>query len=199
MLDDGRLMDENNREVSFTNSYIVLTTNAGSEIYKTISQYNVDDAGSGVMMKKYNKLIRDSISGTTGDNRFPPELLGRIDSIVPFQPLSENTMKDIVKMKLTKLKKEVKAKHNVDLKMSPKIIQYLVEDNLDTSSDSGGARIVMSKLESEVTTAIARFINANPNELVVGVTVEGEMASDNKLKLESAAYIKVAAVRKAKR
>lgn len=47
VLDDGRLTDDNSREVSFLNTYVVLTTNAGAEIYKTIAQYEVDDTGSG--------------------------------------------------------------------------------------------------------------------------------------------------------
>lgn len=193
VLDDGRLVDVNNREVSFVNAYLILTTNAGSEIYKNIAQYNVDDTGSGEQMKRYHKLIRTSISSTTGNNRFPPELLGRIDAIVPFQPLSESTMKQIVKMKLYKLRDEVRAKHGVDLKLQKTIIRYLVEDNLDTDSNSGGARNVVSKLESEVTTAVSRFINANPNVHTVGVSVRGELASDHKNKLASEAYIDVVA------
>ncbi|BAS11905.1 ATP-dependent Clp protease ATP-binding subunit ClpA [Arthrobacter sp. Hiyo8] len=39
VLDDGRLTDDNNRQVSFLNTYIVLTTNAASEVYKTIADY----------------------------------------------------------------------------------------------------------------------------------------------------------------
>lgn len=191
VLDDGRLMDENNREVVFTNCYIIMTTNAGSEIYKTISQYNVDDDGSGVQMKKYNKVIRESITSTTGDNRFPPELLGRIDCIVPFQPLSEATMKRIVFKKLKELQASVQHTHNVKLRISEQVVQYLVEDNLDTNSDSGGARSVISKLESEVTTAVAKYINAHPNVLVVNVLVQGEMSSGNKYKLNSDAHIVV--------
>lgn len=193
VLDDGRLMDENNREVSFLNTYIVLTTNAGSEIYKTLSQYATDDSGSGKEMKKYDKLIRQSISSTTGSNRFPPELLGRIDTIVPFQPLSEATQKKIAKNKLDKLVKEVSIKHDVELSYDPKVIRYLVEDGLDSDSDSGGARRVISKLETEVTTAVARFINKYPNAYRIQIIVEGELAADNKTKLESEAYISIRA------
>lgn len=189
VLDDGRLTDENNREVSFVNSYIILTTNAGSEIYRNISQYNVDDSGSGVQMKKYDKLIRKSISATTGDNRFPPELLGRIDCIVPFQPLSESTMKNIVAMRLRMLKNEIRQKHNVSVQFESRIIRYLVEDNLDTNSDSGGARAVMSKLESEITTNIARYINSHPKVVEIGVCVDGEMTSENKQNLISDASV----------
>lgn len=191
VLDDGRLIDENNREVSFINSYIIMTTNAGSEIYRNISQYNVDDTGSGSQIKKYNKLIRTSISSTTGDNKFPPELLGRIDVIVPFQPLSETTMKQIAVKKLKQLSDEVRYKHGVRVNFDSKIIQYLVEENLDTDSDSGGARAVVSKLDSEVTTAIARYINSHPTEIDIKVCVEGKLASDNKNQLLSEAYIAV--------
>lgn len=191
VLDDGRLSDQNGRETPFINSYIILTTNAGSEIYKTIAQYNVDDEGSGKIMKKYDALIRRSLSSTTGTNQFPPELLGRIDAIIPFQPLSRETQKSIVKMKLQKLKNEIMAKHGATLKVSTKVIDYLVEDNLSTDSDSGGARRVMSKLESELTTAIARYINQHPDISVVTADVEGQMAFENKDQLESEAYIRV--------
>lgn len=191
VLDDGRLSDANGRQVSFTNCYIVMTTNAGSEIFKTIAQYNADDTGSGEKMKDYNKLIRSSIADTTGENRFPPELLGRIDCIVPFQPLSEQTMSSIVKMKLLALKENVKHKHNVNVAISPDVIDYLVKDNLDIDADAGGARAVMAKLESEVTTALARYINAHPDVRDIKVRIGGEMAFKNVGMLKSKAYVVV--------
>jgi ATPases with chaperone activity, ATP-binding subunit len=191
VLDDGRLMDENNREVVFTNAYIILTTNAGSEIYESIAQYASDDSGSGLQMKKYEKNIRDSIAGTTGDNRFPPELLGRIDCIIPFQPLSEATQMNIVRSKLDKLCKEVKSKHNIDVAIHNKVVDYLVKDNLDTEASAGGARAAINKMNSEVTSKVARFINAHPDVKEIIVNVEGDMAFENKNQLESRAYITV--------
>lgn len=193
VLDDGRLTNRNNREVSFTNCYIIITTNAGSEIYKTISQYGSSDEGSAKMAKQYDKLIRRSLTQTSEDNKFPPELIGRIDVLVPFQPLSRNTMKAIVEMKLKKLKKMVMDRHGVDVRIDKRVIDYLVEDNLSTDSDSGGARVVVSKLESEVTTEVARFLNENEFVRRIAVKVEGQMAIENKNKLESEAYIKVLA------
>lgn len=193
VLDDGRLTNRNNREISFTNCYIVLTTNAGSEIYKTIAQYGASDEGSERIAKKYDSLIRRSLSETSGDNRFPPELIGRIDVMVPFQPLSRATMGNIVKMKLRKLKDQVRSRHGVELVINKDVIRYLVDDNLSTDSDAGGARVVMSKLESEVTTNVARFINEHPFVSRIGVKVDGDMAIDNKNQLESRAYIKVLA------
>lgn len=194
VLDDGRLSDINNREVSFQNAYIIMTTNAGSEIYKIIAQYSVDDIGSGRKIKEYDKAIRSSISMTTGDKsgvKFPPEFLGRIDTIVPFQPLSEKTQMVIVENRLKRLMREVKQKHNVNLKITKDVIEYIVKDNLDTDSDSGGARIIMHKLESELIAELARFINMYPLIKNVGVTVEGATAFNDKNRLKSEAYIKI--------
>lgn len=191
VIDDGRLNDRNGRETSFVNAYIILTTNAGTEIYKKIAQYNESDTGGGESMKDYNALIRRSLSETTGDNRFPPELLGRIDVIVPFQPLSENTMRRIAKMKLKALRDEVMRKHNVDLKVEKSVIDYLVLDNLSTDSDTGGARVIASKLEAEVTTEVAKYINAHPDHNIVGVKVEGDAAYANKNKRVSDARVVV--------
>lgn len=194
VLDDGRLTDENNRQVSFVNAYIIITTNAGSEVFKNIAQYEVDDSGSGKQMQKYMKLIRTSITSTSGSNKFPPELLGRIDAIIPFQPLSEATQVRIVETKLRQLSAQVRDKHNIDLQISKRVIDYLVKDNLDTDSDSGGARAVISKLNDEVTAAVSTFINANPEVQKVGVYVEGKMAWEDKSMLESKAKISVRAM-----
>lgn len=196
VLDDGRLIDENGRVVSFLNCYIVMTTNAGSTIYKQIAQYSVDDTGSGKQMRKYDKLIREAIIKGNGDNKFPPELLGRIDCIVPFQPLSEDTMRRIALMNFRRMANEVKQKHGVVIKREggkddDRVIRYLVEDTMDTDSDSGGARAVMSKLESEVVVPIASFINAHPDVKYVLVRVEGQLVRDNKNIRESDAHIVV--------
>lgn len=194
VLDDGRLIDENNREVTFKNAYVIMTTNAGSEIYNNISHYASSDTGDGMKIKKYNKLIRRSIQETTGDNRFPPELLGRIDCLVPFQPLSINTMKRIAETKLNKMRKQVADKHGIHVDVHNDVVRYLVEDNLDADAQSGGARAVVSKMESEVVMEVARYVNLHKDVSSIVVNVEGEMACDNKHKLESDAHIVINAV-----
>ncbi|MGI8306953.1 AAA family ATPase [Saccharopolyspora hattusasensis] len=195
VLDDGRLSDDNNREVSFLNTYIVLTTNAGSEIYKTIAQYAEDDTGSGKQLEEYKKLIRRSISDTSAGNRFPPELLGRIDTIVPFQPLSLATQEKIVRNKLRQMIQEVLVKHNVRTTVDKKVLQYLVEDKGDTDSDAGGARVAVAKMTEEVTTAVATFINEHSSERRIRIDVVGDLVSDDKGLLRSDAHVEVSAVR----
>ena len=194
VLDDGRLTDDNNRQVSFLNTYIVLTTNAASEVYKTIADFAPDDTGSGKELMEYEKLIRRSITKTQADNRFPPELLGRIDAIVPFQPLSLATQKTIVKNKLRELVQEVHVKHNVRVTINPRVLQYLIEDRGDTDSDAGGARAAVARLTSEVTTEVATFINQFPAERRIGIDIQGEMVSDRKDLRTSDAHVVVFAM-----
>ena len=191
VLDDARLTDRNGRVVTFNNAYIVLTTNAGSEIYRDIAQYESSDTGEGDFLQRYGKLIRRSLSATTGDNRFPPELLGRIDCIVPFQPLSEETMRKIAVSTLGDVKRELWKKHRCVLKVDSKVIQYVVEDSLDTDSDAGGARAVKSKIEGEVVCAVARFVNMHPEANTVNVTIKGVLASDDKFKVRNDAHVVV--------
>ena len=191
VLDDGRLTDDHGRVVTFANTYIVMTTNAGSEIYKTIARYESSDTGSGEFVSRYEALIRRSLVETSGADKFPPELLGRIDAIVPFQPLSDNTMRRIVEMKLTKIRQRVVERHGVDVKFTRDVVEYLVLDRMTTDSDAGGARGIMSKLDSEVTCAIARYLNENAGAKKLRVHVVGEMANKDKHRLVSSAHIAV--------
>lgn len=195
ILDDGRLSDDNGRQVSFLNAYIIMTTNAGSEIFSTIAQYNVDDTGEGKDLIKRMREIRNSISTTQGDNRFPPELLGRIDAIVPFQPLSRSTQESIVKNKMRAMRDEVMRLHGVKVEIHPDVLQYLIEDKGETDSDAGGARTAVARMTTDVTTQIAEFINKYPRERAIGVSVEGDMVSNDKNLLESDAHIVVRALR----
>lgn len=195
VLDDGRLMDDNRREVSFRNTYIVLTTNAGAKIYQKIEQYESDDTGSGKALSDYAALIRSSITETTGANRFPPELLGRIDAIVPFQPLSRATQRKIVENKLKAMIKDVRVKHDVEVVPAKKVVQYLVEDKGETDTEAGGARNAVKKVTDEVITAVATFINAHPQERRLRVDVVGELVSDHKDMRVSDAHLEVSAMR----
>lgn len=194
VLADGRLVDANNREVTFRNAYIILTTNAGSEIYKQIARFESDDTGSGKEMLKYDDLIRKSLSETTGDNRFPPELLGRVDVIVPFQPLSEATQERIVKRKLSWLTQRVLQLHGVRVSFFENVVPFIIQERLSTESDSGGARKVLSIVEDHVVSKLAKYINEHPEDKNLGVWVDGETRYENKHVLKGTAEVRVARI-----
>lgn len=198
VLDDGRISDDFNRQVSFLNCYIVLTSNAGAEIFENLSKYSPDDEGSGEAFDDMMSQLRTSITTTTGDNRFPPEFLGRIDQIVPFQPLSRETQRKIVYNKMAEMRQRVMRKHGVSLDFHPRVLQFIVDDQADTSSKAGGARRAINLLNNEVMVRVAEFINKYASAHTKGrkvthiiVTVQGEMWTDSETRRESSAYIEV--------
>lgn len=190
VLDDGRLSDKDGRQVSFLNTYIVLTTNAGSEIYRTIGEYNADDHGSEASMREYEKVIEESIKSTDG-GKFPPELLGRIDAIVPFQPLSRPTLRKIMMKKLGALKADVKRKHGIDLTIDKRVVDFLVEDESRSDSDAGGARDMVRRMQRYLSTEVAAFINEHPEERVIAAKIDGTLRSEDVNILKSDARVVV--------
>lgn len=190
VLDDGRLTDENGRVVPFVNCYIFMTTNAGSEIYRKIGSYEESDTGDGSFIGRYDRLIREALVSESG-NKFPPELLGRIDAVVPFQPLSKETMRRICKIHLKELRDELLRKHGVSCDFKKDVITFLVDESSVRDSDAGGARQVMAKLNAEVTCAVARFINAHPTVKDIVVWIDGKMAVEDKFTLEGTARVRV--------
>ncbi len=191
VLDDGRLSDDHGRQVSFLNCHFVLTTNAGAEIFNTIGAYERDDRGSGAPMRKRMREIRRALSSTQSDNRFPPELLGRIDAIVPFQPLSLETLRRIVLGKLRHLRDEVHRKHQAELSFDQRLIGFLVDDRVDTDTNAGGARAAIGLLTAEVAVPVATFLNAHPGVSKVRVWVDGTLRSEDKHLLDSSAVVRV--------
>ena len=194
--DDARLINRHNREVSFKNCYILITTNAGAEIYETVAHYMKSDTGEnnkGLM--KLMPIIKESLRTTMGENKFPPELLGRLTAIVPFQPLSENTKYKIATAKVKKLQKLVYDKHGVTLQVHKRVLDYIIKDNLSDDANDGGGRSVINKLDTEVTTEISRFINQYPQIKYIRVSVKGELASETKFSKESKGEIVVESYR----
>lgn len=190
VLDDARLTNRLGREVSFVNCYIVITTNAGAEIFKNVSQYNVDDTGSGKKMMEYMRLIKDSLT-SVGGSKFPPELLGRIDAVVPFQPLSEATMLAIVRRKLKEAADDMWRKHGVAVYIDKQVAEYLVREGRNTDSDAGGARAVAQRMDTEVVSAMSRYVNTHPDDRKLQVSVAGTPAYLDKSLRVSDAHITV--------
>lgn len=190
VLDDGRLSDDNGRVVSFLDCYIIMTTNAGSEVFETIGAYAADDTGSGADLEDFLKTIENAIK----KKDFPPELLGRLDRIIPFQPLSDATKRKILQRGLTSLRTMVMEKHGVLLGIHDRVIEYLAVDVGDDDVHGGGARESMRALQDRVTVEVAKFINANPDAKRLLLTIEGHMRAEDPSLRNSRAWPKVEAV-----
>jgi ATP-dependent Clp protease ATP-binding subunit ClpC len=126
ILDEGHLTDSFGRKVNFTNTIVIMTSNVGAK--------KVSDFGAGVgfetsssQQQKYE--VRKSIIQKALKQQFNPEFLNRIDDIILFNALNEETLKKIIHIEMGKLNKRLTEK-NYLVKVDDTVINRLFELNL---------------------------------------------------------------------
>ena len=212
VLDDGRLSDQNDRVVNFTNCYIILTTNGGAEIFHTMGRF--DQSGRSHSAIDDQKWLDDNLSQIQRSlketsSSFPPELLGRVGrGIIPFRTLTVETKYHILRQYMASLVARFHTVHGIDVFWqtddfsSPqsadisnnRVERFLLSDQLDTADASaGGGREVKGVFDSMVLSKISAFVNENPESRACFVRVTGVMRAENKLSRESNAYVEVTA------
>ena len=183
ILDDGRLVDANDRVVNFSNAYIFGTSNLGSEIFESASQY-------GSKSRSYERNVKKSITETSKDGGFPPELVNRFDTIVPFNSLSRETMIKLLYAKARKLLNKFYKQHGVKVFIGPRVLdQYLGHDILDDDTEAGAGRQVNRVLRDYITKPVSTYIYYHPKERNIHVELSGETVYGNKGIIDSTAEI----------
>ncbi|NLY43139.1 MAG: ATP-dependent Clp protease ATP-binding subunit [Clostridiaceae bacterium] len=119
ILEDGRITDSHGKTVSFENTVIVMTSNAGSDI-KTGNLGFLSDSNK--EMESKTKSILKEI--------FRPEFLNRVDEIIVFHPLSKAEMIDIIGLMLNELAEELKEK-DVTLEVSENTKNHIYKKGYD--------------------------------------------------------------------
>ena len=164
VLDDGKLTDSQGNSVSFSNTIIIMTSNAGSNI-------NHNSIGFGGQTINKSKII-DSLKEV-----FRPEFLNRVDEIVSFDPLTKEQLLEIVDLML---KDTIKALSDKDIKInvSDNAKNFLLEKGTDIKF---GARPLRR--------AIQRYLDDELSEMILrGNLVDGKTiivdTNENNLKFE---------------
>ena len=119
VLDDGRLTDSQGNTVSFENTIIIMTSNAGSNL-------NTNSIGFGGGQVN-NNAIQNALKET-----FRPEFLNRVDEIVIFSSLSIDELMQIVDLMLNDTKKALEDK-NITLEVTDSAKKYLLDKGTDTN------------------------------------------------------------------
>lgn len=206
VLDDAQLSDRYGREVSFKNSMIVLTTNAAKEVYKKFNQshaivseqaqaeaekqkrikmsnQNTDQIDS--ELKDYQELIYDSLAS---NDAFPSELLGRIDSVVPFDPLQRPERVAIAKIQLEKFKKKLLQQRGVRIHYDSDVIKLIVDQDVSNDTDAGGGRDIVRQINSKIIVPTAKFVVFNSNYRDIAVDIRGRFKANDVSLLHGDAY-----------
>ena len=157
VLDDGRLTDSQGNTVSFENTIIIMTSNAGSNL-------NTNSIGFGGEQIN-NNAIMNALKDT-----FRPEFLNRVDEIVTFKQLSTNELVKIVDLMLDDTRKSLKDK-DIIMNISEDAKKFLLEKGTDIKYGARPLRRAIQRyLEDELSDMILKgeLINGN----TVNVTVE---------------------------
>ena len=167
VFDDGRLTDGHGRTVDFSNTVVIMTSNAGASDssaaglgFDTSSQVGVEPrtTARGVPVK-YERAMSDA---------FRPEFLNRIDDVVVFDPLTRDQVERILHKMLGELESQL-ADHDVVLEITDVAVGWLVDKGFDATM---GARPMQR--------AITRFV-ASP--LTHGM-LKGEIADGSRVLIE---------------
>ena len=156
VLDDGKLTDSQGNTVSFSNTIIIMTSNAGSNL-------NTNSIGFGNKTVDKDKII-DNLKEV-----FRPEFLNRIDEIISFDPLTKDQLLQIVDLML---KDTIKALNEKDIKtdISKKAKNFILEKGTDVKF---GARPLRR--------AIQRYIEDELSEMIL----KGELLDGQTVKIDS--------------
>ena len=144
VLDDGRLTDNQGNTVSFENTIIIMTSNAGSNL-------NTNSIGfGGTNIGNKNKIL-DALKTS-----FRPEFLNRVDEIVVFESLNKEQLLQIVDLMLQDTKKALDDK-DISLDITKEAKEFLLEKGTDLKYGARPLRRAIQRyIEDELSDKILR-------------------------------------------
>ena len=159
ILDEGRINDSQGRSVSFENTVIVMTSNAGSTDRDTGVGFNKTD--SDIAKDKAMKALRDFLR---------PEFLGRIDEIVVFNPLTEENFAGIAGLMLDEMKSPLEEKH-ISLRYTNEALKTIAHK---AYGQKLGARDIRRVIRNEVEDKIAELLIDKGEGAVSAVAISAD-------------------------
>ncbi len=161
ILDEGRLTDNLGRTVSFNNTIIIATSNAGSEFIREMFK-------SGALENMKDKLLEKLLQSGT----FKPELLNRFDDVIVFHPLTQEEASQVAKIFLEEIVEKTKEKQ-ILLTFDSAVCDYIAKN---AYSVEFGARNISRFIEQSVENQLSKLILSH--DLISGekghITIEND-------------------------
>ena len=160
VLDDGRLTDSQGNTVSFENTIIIMTSNAGSNLNtNSIGFGSTSEASKNKMLSALKDLFR-------------PEFLNRVDEIVAFDPLTNEQLMQIVDLMISDTQKVLNDR-NIGLILTNEAKQYVLEKGTDLKYGARPLRRAIQRyIEDELSDMILRNQLLNGQKVLVDLDKE---------------------------
>lgn len=151
VLDDGHITDSKGRKVSFKNTVLIMTSNAGAQ--RIVDPKNLGFATEKSETKDYEKMKSNVMEEVK--RSFKPEFINRIDGIIVFHQLNNENMKEIVNLLASNLYKRCEDQLGIHLTITAALKEHLVSKYADNKM---GARPLKRAIQSVVEDALAEEI-----------------------------------------
>nr|MDE7015953.1 ATP-dependent Clp protease ATP-binding subunit [Lachnospiraceae bacterium] len=151
VLDDGHITDSKGRKVSFKNTILIMTSNAGAQ--RIMEPKNLGFSSGESDKQNYDKMKSNVMEEVK--RIFKPEFINRIDEIMVFHPLNRDNMKEIVTMLSKNLTSRCRKQMDIDLTITPAVKEYIVEKYTDAKM---GARPMKRAIQTEIEDTLAEEI-----------------------------------------
>ncbi|HEY8375790.1 MAG TPA: type VI secretion system ATPase TssH [Nannocystis sp.] len=167
VFDKGTLADGEGRVIDFKNTIVILTSNLASDIIMQMT----DNGRTRRTPEEITEAIRPTLS-----RHFKPALLARM-SIVPFQPLPPDVLKEITELKLGSLRKRLWDSHRMEADVLPEVYDALAARCTEAET---GARNIEHILRSSLMPVLSRKLleamaaGQQPARVRIGLGKEGE-------------------------
>lgn len=151
VLDDGHITDAQGRKISFKNTIIIMTSNAGAQAIispKKLGFTAADDEKVNYENMKQN--VMEEVKRI-----FKPEFINRIDEIIVFHALNKDHMREIVTLLSKKLVDRCKEQMNIELIIRDSVKKFIVEKGSD---DKYGARPLRRAVQTYIEDAMAEEV-----------------------------------------
>ncbi len=151
MLDEGRLTDNKGRTADFKNTIIIMTSNMGADRIQEIFENAKTPEERRKAAEKAKEAVLQELK-----KRVRPEFLNRIDEIVMFEPLTEENIREIVKIQLNNVAKILK-EQDIQIEYTDKVVDYLAKKGFDPEY---GARPVKRVIQRDILNELSKRILA---------------------------------------
>jgi ATP-dependent Clp protease ATP-binding subunit ClpB len=155
VLDNGRLTDAKGRVVNFKNAVIIMTSNIGAEHIDKMSGLGFSAGGVSKTENERYEQVKEKVMESLKEF-FRPEFLNRLDDIVLFNILSQEAIKDIVRMQVGLVEKRLEEKE-ISLTLSDPALEYLAKEGYNPQY---GARPLKRLIQTKILTPIANMMVA---------------------------------------
>jgi len=150
IFEDGYITDAKGQKVNFKNTIIIMTSNIGAELLTNEAAsigFNVTDDELKKANNQYNESkthVQDLVK-----KHFKPEFLNRLDKIIVFKPLTQKSIKKIVRLRLDELQTRLDNK-KITLKYSNAVIDFLAKNGYNPEYGARPVRRVIQEFVEDI-------------------------------------------------